>query len=223
VNDAPTAAADSYNADEDKQLVVAAPGVLANDTDLDGQALSAMLVSGPANGTLTLSGNGSFTYTPNLHFSGNDAFSYRATDGLGTSDAVSVAITVKPRMTVLLDIIPGSSTNSIGYSSSQTQIVFAVLSTATFDATLVDPAATTLGNDQGTDTPLAKNADGSFKFLLADVNGDGRRDFYAYVNKAAMKANGDLTLTTTSMTVLGRLKAPRTELFRGKDKVTVVP
>jgi VCBS repeat-containing protein len=223
VNDAPTAGADSYNADEDKQLVVAAPGVLANDTDLDGQALSATLASGPANGTLTLNGNGSFTYTPNLHFSGNDAFSYRATDGLGSSDAVSVAITVKARMTVILDIIPGSSTNSIGYSTSQTEIVFAVLSTATFDATLVDPATTTLGDDKGTDTPLAKNADGSFKFLLTDVNGDGRRDFYAYVNKAAMKANGDLTLTTTSMTVLGRLKAPRTELFRGKDKVTVVP
>jgi VCBS repeat-containing protein len=223
VNDAPTAAANSYNADEDKQLMVAAPGLLANDTDLDGQQLSAVLVSGPANGTLALNGDGSFTYTPNLHFSGNDAFSYRASDGLASSDAVSVAITVRPRMTVLLDIIPGSSTNSIGYSTSQTEIVLAVLSTATFDATLVDPATVTLGNDLGTDTPLAKNADGSFKFFLVDVNGDGRRDFYAYVNKAAMKANGDLTLTTTSMTVLGRLKAPRTELFRGKDKVTVVP
>jgi VCBS repeat-containing protein len=224
VNDAPVSTGDSYSADEDRQLTVAAAGVLANDADPDvGDVLQAVLVSGPSSGTLVLNQDGSFIYTPNLHFSGNDAFSYRATDGLASSDAVSVAITVKARMTVLLDILPGSSTNSIGYSTSQTQIVFAVLSTATFDATLLDPATVTLGNDQGTDTPLAKNADGSLKFLLADVTGDGRRDFYAYVNKAEMKANGDLTLTTTSMTVLGRLKAPRTELFRGKDKVTVVP
>jgi hypothetical protein len=120
-------------------------------------------------------------------------------------------------------MIPGSSTNSIGYSSSQTEIVFAILSSATFDATLVDPPTVTLGNEKGIDTPLARRADGSLKFLHTDVNGDGRRDFYAFVNKAQMKQNGDLTLSTTSVSALWGLKAPRTELFRGKDKINVVP
>ena len=39
MNDAPVAADDSYSTDEDTALVVAAPGVLANDSDLDGDAL----------------------------------------------------------------------------------------------------------------------------------------------------------------------------------------
>jgi hypothetical protein len=126
-------------------------------------------------------------------------------------------------MSVKLDILPGSSTNSVGYSTSQTQITLAVVSSATFDATLIDPATVTLGNEQGTDTRLARNADGSFKIFLADVSGDGRKDFYAYVNTAELKANGDLTLATKTLTVLGGLKSPRPELYRGTDNVTVVP
>ena len=224
LNDRPVATADSYTVDEDKQLTVGVPGVLANDIDPDaGQTLRTVLVSGPTNGTLILNEDGSLTYTPNLHFSGDDAFTYRTHDGVENSEVATVSITVKARMLVTLDIIPGSSTNSIGYSSSQTQIVYAIVSSATFDATLVEPGSVRLGDEKGTDTPLARNADGSFKFMLVDTNGDGRRDFYAYVNKAELKANGDLTLTTTSMTVLGGLKAPRTELFRGRDRVTVVP
>jgi VCBS repeat-containing protein len=47
VNDAPVAGADSYSTDEDTALIVAAAGVLGNDTDVDGGTLHAVLVSGP--------------------------------------------------------------------------------------------------------------------------------------------------------------------------------
>src|SRR5437867_1433618 len=68
VNDAPVAANDdSYTTPEDTQLTVSAPGVLANDSDVDGDALSAVLVSNPTHGTLTLNGDGSFTYMPALN------------------------------------------------------------------------------------------------------------------------------------------------------------
>ena len=50
---------DAYTTAEDTPLTVAAPGVLANDTDVDGDALTAVLVTGPANGTLTLNADGS--------------------------------------------------------------------------------------------------------------------------------------------------------------------
>ena len=50
-NDLPTATADTYATNEDTPLTVSAPGVLANDTDVDGDALSAVLVTGPAHGT----------------------------------------------------------------------------------------------------------------------------------------------------------------------------
>jgi len=96
VNDAPVAANDSYSTDEDTLLTVAGPGVLGNDTDVDGDSLSAVLVSGPSHGTLTLNPDGSFTYTPNLNFNGNDSFTYKATDGSLFSNVATVTITVNP-------------------------------------------------------------------------------------------------------------------------------
>jgi VCBS repeat-containing protein len=96
VNDGPTAVADAYSVDEDAGLTIdAAGGVLANDTDPDGDALTAALVSGPANGTLTLNADGSFNYTPNANFNGSDSFTYTASDGTLTSET-TVAITVNP-------------------------------------------------------------------------------------------------------------------------------
>src|SRR6185436_17142497 len=86
VNDAPVAANDdNYTTPEDTQLTVIAPGVLANDSDVDGDPLSTILVSGPSHGTLTLNSNGSFSYMPALNFNGIDTFTYRATDGQAQS------------------------------------------------------------------------------------------------------------------------------------------
>jgi VCBS repeat-containing protein len=97
VNDAPVAAGDSFATDEDTPLVVAAPGVLGNDTDVDLESLTAALVTGPAQGTLTLNADGSFTYTPDAGFSGSDAFTYKAVDGAGGESAVAtVSLTVRP-------------------------------------------------------------------------------------------------------------------------------
>ena len=57
---------------------LAAPGVLSNDTDVDGNTLTVSVVSGPSNGTLSLSSDGSFTYTPNATFTGVDQFVYES-------------------------------------------------------------------------------------------------------------------------------------------------
>ncbi|MFH1723230.1 MAG: LamG-like jellyroll fold domain-containing protein, partial [Elusimicrobiota bacterium] len=72
----------------------AAEGVLANDSDPDGDPISAVLVSGPSDGALSLNPNGAFTYTPNPAFSGTDGFTYKATDGLAYSEAANVSIAV---------------------------------------------------------------------------------------------------------------------------------
>jgi VCBS repeat-containing protein len=93
-NRAPTATNDAYTVAEDTPLTVAAPGVLANDTDPDGDTLSAALASGPSHGTLTLNANGSFTYTPDADFNGSDSFTYRAGDGNLASNLATVSITV---------------------------------------------------------------------------------------------------------------------------------
>ena len=52
--------------------------MLANDTDVEGDALTAVLVGGPSHGTVALNANGSFTYTPAANYNGSDSFTYRA-------------------------------------------------------------------------------------------------------------------------------------------------
>ncbi|MCA1683559.1 MAG: tandem-95 repeat protein, partial [Actinobacteria bacterium] len=94
VNDPPVAANDAYSTNEDTALSVSAPGVLGNDTDADGDTLTAAVATGPAHGTLTLNANGSFTYTPAANYNGPDSFTYTASDGNGGSATATVAITV---------------------------------------------------------------------------------------------------------------------------------
>ncbi|MCH8044584.1 MAG: tandem-95 repeat protein [Planctomycetes bacterium] len=95
VNSPPAVLNDSYATVENVPLVVAAnDGVLANDSDADGHPLAALKVSSPANGTLTLSIDGSFSYSPRRGFSGIDSFTYRASDGLDASELATVTIEV---------------------------------------------------------------------------------------------------------------------------------
>jgi VCBS repeat-containing protein len=91
-NAAPVARSDSY-ALSGPRLAVPAPGVLANDSDADSDTLTTQLRSGPTHGTLTLSSDGSFTYTPNASFAGSDQFTYVANDGIATSAPATVTIT----------------------------------------------------------------------------------------------------------------------------------
>ena len=93
-NNAPVAVADSYVVNEDTQLSVSAAGVITNDTDADGDSLTATLNTDVSNGTLSLSSDGSFTYTGDSNFNGVDTFKYYVSDGTDTSDLATVTITV---------------------------------------------------------------------------------------------------------------------------------
>jgi hypothetical protein len=95
-NSAPVAADDHYSVQQDATLTVAAPGVLANDTDADGDPLTAILASGPSHGTIQLNADGSFAYTPASGFSGQDSFTYWANDGSANSNLATVTFTVEP-------------------------------------------------------------------------------------------------------------------------------
>lgn len=88
----PTASDDAYSIAAGGTLNVSAPGVLINDRDLDGDALSAVLVTAPENGSLSLNADGSFTYTPNAGFTGTDTFTYQATDGSLNSNVATVRL-----------------------------------------------------------------------------------------------------------------------------------
>ena len=68
--------------------------VLGNDIDLDGDALSAIKVSDPVHGALTLNANGGFAYTPASNYFGADSFTYRATDTTATSLVATVTLNI---------------------------------------------------------------------------------------------------------------------------------
>jgi VCBS repeat-containing protein len=93
-NAAPVAASDAYGTPANVALNVSAPGVLGNDTDPDGHALTAVLVATTPNGSLTLNADGSLSYAPNAGFSGVDTFTYKAKDATLESNVATVTITV---------------------------------------------------------------------------------------------------------------------------------
>jgi hypothetical protein len=88
-NRAPVANNDAFTTNT--TLNVSAPGVLGNDSDADGNSLTAVLQTPPAQGTLTLNANGSFTYVPPTSFSGQVIFTYRANDGQAANNLSNVA------------------------------------------------------------------------------------------------------------------------------------
>jgi VCBS repeat-containing protein len=93
VNDAPVANNDSASTLEDTAIHIA---VRANDIDIDSATLTTILVSGPLNGTVSLTPEGGFTYTPNLNYFGTDSFTYKLNDGALDSNLATVSLTITP-------------------------------------------------------------------------------------------------------------------------------
>ncbi len=91
----PLAADDTYTATEDIPLTIISPtGVLSNDGDRNGDSLTATVQSDVSSGTLDLKLDGSFVYTPQAHFNGQDYFSYQVSDGILNARAF-VTITIE--------------------------------------------------------------------------------------------------------------------------------
>jgi hypothetical protein len=98
INDTPTATDEAYSVDEDASLAVSnSIGVLSDESDAEGDSLSATVVTGPTNAaSFTLNADGSFNYQPESNFQGTDSFSYVVGDGNATSGAAFVTLTVLP-------------------------------------------------------------------------------------------------------------------------------
>ncbi|HCP36541.1 MAG TPA: hypothetical protein DIT98_01740, partial [Verrucomicrobiales bacterium] len=94
-NPAPIANNDTYSVDEDGVLDLAAPGVMGNDTDPDGDGIKvdALLVD-PAHGVGVIQEDGGLTYIPNADFNGQDILLYQISDSDGQTAVASVAVTV---------------------------------------------------------------------------------------------------------------------------------
>jgi hypothetical protein len=96
VNDAPIAIDDGYSVFKNTPLTLPVSGVLTNDIEPDGDAMTALLIAGPTHASsFTLNANGSFNYTPVSNYVGLDMFTYRATDGTATSTVATATISIQ--------------------------------------------------------------------------------------------------------------------------------
>ena len=106
------------------------PGVLANDTDGENDALTAAVVTGPAHGSLTLNPNGSFNYTPNANYNGSDSFTYKANDGtVDSAGTATVSLTVNAVNDAPVNTVPGAKA-----VAEDTALVITGLSVADVDS-----------------------------------------------------------------------------------------
>lgn len=95
-NTPPVAAADTFDAIGNVTVPVAAPGLLANDSDGESDALSVVPGTFPTSGggTVSMNADGSFTYLSAAGFTGTDSFSYTVTDGQATASASASVVSV---------------------------------------------------------------------------------------------------------------------------------
>ena len=175
-NSPPVAVDDAYATDEDTPLVVIASGVLANDSDPDGNTLTVTADTGPTNGSLVLNSDGSFTFTPDPDFHGTDSFTYIVDDGNGGTDTATVEITVNSVIDAVIDVKPGNgdAIDPINLSSKgRTPIAILATQTANGDADEFDPNAIDLALMT---FKINGESIAPEKMTLEDVDGDGDLD-----------------------------------------------
>ncbi len=127
VNIAPVATFSSFSTDED----IAYNGTLTG-TDENNDSLTFSKVLDVLNGTLTLTSNGAFTYTPNPNYYGDDSFSYKVSDFGLDSNSTIVHITVES----VLDNITGKTYNKTINEDE----------TLTFSSTIINDSFTNVDN-----------------------------------------------------------------------------
>ncbi len=160
VNTPPVAQPDNVTVIEDTPLVRNSQnGLLANDQDADGNALTVTVLDLPQQGEFTWQADGSFTYTPNSNFFGGDQFTYRVSDGEDASEVATVTLTVQA-----VNDAPVGSTDSYFRPLAQPFDVQAGVGLLANDFDIDSATLTALlaaGPDHGT---LQLRPDGSFVY-----------------------------------------------------------
>jgi len=193
VNDAPVAVDDGYSTPEDTPLTVAVPGVLVNDSDADGDALTAAQEAGPASGTLAFNADGSFVYTPTLDFNGVVTFTYHANDGIADSNTATVTITVTPLSDVPVAVDDGYST------PEDTPLTVAAPGVLANDSDADGDALTAIQEAGPASGTVVLDADGSFVYTPT-LNFNGVVTFTYHANDGTADSNtATVTITVTPL------------------------
>jgi len=188
----PAATNDTYSTKSNATLNQTAPGVLSNDTDPQGATLTALRVSGPVHGTLTLNANGSFIYTPMENYVGSDSFTYMANDGTANSNVATVIVLVQSQ--------PPVAVNDTYRTNSNTVLSQAAPGVQSNDA---DPQGLSLTTQLLSDPAhgtLILNANGSFVYTPT-VNYVGS-DSFTYLANNGTSSSNTATVTISVMPTL---------------------
>ncbi len=183
-NHSPVAVNDAYSTTQGVTLVVPASGVLTNDTDADGNPLTAILVSNPTHGILVLNTNGGFTYTPTNNFTGADSFTYKANDGQTNSGLATVTLTVLPAADIAI-IKTGPASGGAGSNliytitvtnlgpSTATNVLVKDLLPAGFNFVSAVPATATVSNNLVSWPAFNLANKGKNNFTVTAISPDG--------------------------------------------------
>ncbi len=196
--------ADAYSTGEDTTLTVAAPGVFGNDSDADGDTLSAVLGSGPSHGVVSLNADGSFAYTPAANFNGSDSFTYRASDGTLTSNLATVTLTVTavndaPTVTVAAGGTCGSNDHSgtvnLAVADVEGQAAGLTLSIASSNPVLVPSGNGVFGGSGAARTMTVNALDGRSGTAILTVTVSDGQDSATVQVTVTVGGGGKDTLT----------------------------
>ncbi|APG59411.1 hypothetical protein LPB144_02855 [Christiangramia salexigens] len=196
VNDAPVAVADAINVDEGETVTVLTSNktsVLDNDTDTDNSTLTAILVSGVTNGTLTLNSNGTFSYTHDGSETTSDSFTYKANDGALDSNIVTVSITINP-----VNDAPVANNDAINVDEGSTKaiLISGNLSVLQNDTDAENNALTAVLVSNVSHGSLTLNSDGTFSYTH-----NGSENFTDSFTYKANDGNLDSNIATVSITI----------------------
>lgn len=202
---APVAVADSYSVAENATLTVPANGVLGNDT---GGGLSAVLVAGVAHGTLSLDGNGGFSYVPESNFNGTDAFSYRASNGFGDSETVTVTITVSA--------VNSAPVNSVPVAQQTPRNTNRVFSTANHNVISISDADAGASTVQvqltATNGTITLPVLTGLTFTVGDGTADATMTFSGTIANVNLRLNGATFIPTTNFSGAASLQIVTSDL-----------
>ncbi|MCV9387576.1 MBG domain-containing protein [Reichenbachiella ulvae] len=199
-NTAPVASADTYTFDQgSSNSVTAGNGVLTNDSDADGDTMTAILVSDVSNGTLTFNADGSFTYVHDGSATTSDSFSYKVNDG--TEDGNTVTVTLNINSTTVTNTAPVATADTYTFDQGSSNSVTAGNGVLTNDSDADGDTMTAILVSDVSNGTLTFNADGSFTYVH-DGSATTSDSFSYKVNDGTEDGNTvTVTLNINSTTV----------------------
>ncbi|GAA5495355.1 hypothetical protein Rhal01_01530 [Rubritalea halochordaticola] len=187
-NVAPEGKNDEFYVIHDTSRTISQPGVLSNDTDANDDAITAVLESTTTKGSLALSADGSFVYTPTPGQYGTDSFTYRVSDGNFQSDPVTVTLYLRGRAILLSDAERDQLENDLGITLGLDQELDLIWA--------VDPPPADSSRLDQAHARIEQHRKSDFTLQIMDANGNALQNatIHASLKKRKFRFGGVLSL-----------------------------